>query len=81
MISQVESFLYLDKQKYLGKAGGYSGQNVSIYYNKDEDNSLKNHYQNNSLGMYQQFLRMKTVWFYERCLECRVCILNCLCWD
>ena len=49
MISQVESFLCPDKQ-WTPKEGWriQCPKHVSTYQNKDEDNSPKNHNQNNS---------------------------------
>ena len=49
MISQVESFLYLDKQGIPeeGQKIKQSNHCALIHHNKDEDNSLKNHNENN----------------------------------
>ena len=48
MIFLVESFLYPDKKGTIEQPRGYSGQkSVLTYYNKDENNSPKNHNQKN----------------------------------
>ena len=56
MISQIESFLYSDKQGTPEKGQRIQRPKhcVSIYHNKDEDNIPKNHDQNNSFYGFEQ---------------------------
>ena len=63
MISQVESFLCLHKQKTPeeGLRIHRPKQYVSIHHNKDEDNSPKNHNQNNTNKI--KFYKKKKILF------------------
>ena len=62
MISQTESFLCIDKQGTLeeGWRIHWPKHCVSTYHNKDEDNSLENHNQNNThQASFQKFQQIK----------------------
>ena len=66
LISQVESFLCSAKQgtPEEGQKIQWPKQRVSTYHNKDEDNSLKNHNQNDTHQTSSQKFRWitKNLW-------------------
>ena len=70
MISQVESFLYPDKQMTLeeGRMIHRPKRYVSTHHNNDEDNSLKNHNQSNTISILfeQQLLFFFHFFFFSK---------------